>query len=1029
MNEFILNALLQLFAIIANVSEDGISFKARNIVKSYLSKHLSSNLIRKYLKLFDDYLRIHHPDIMGEEGAGGQTTISDSLKVTEIGKAINRNLLQREKFVVFLRLVEFINEDEVMTKKELDFIKTVANTFNISGAEQNNIKAFVLDSLSDKIDTDRLLIVDDESKPAIPDTRHIRVHEMEGRIVILRHASTNTFVFRYTGNSTLYLNGYNIIPGRIELMEQGAMITGHKINPIYYSDVSNRFHHSEKASRIHFVAEEIEFQFKNSSKGIKRFSFEKESGHLIGIMGGSGVGKSTLINLLSGKLKPLAGRITINGIDIHKEPDKIQGLIGFVPQDDLLMEELSVFENLYFNAKLCLSNFSEHEILRRVNQILIDLELEDSKHLKIGNPLKKFISGGQRKRLNIALELIREPGVLFVDEPTSGLSSLDSEKVMLLMKEQALKGRLVVANIHQPFSDIYKLFDQIIILDKGGYIIYKGNPIDAIVYFKTLSNYVNAEEGHCISCGNVMPEEILQIVEAREVDEYGKLTKERKVDPEEWYTVYKDKIESKQEIRPREGKLPEIDFRVPGAFSQFRIFILRNVLSKLANRQYLLVNFLEAPLLALIIGYFTKYISDPSSGATYVFRDNVNLPAYLFMSVVVALFMGLMVSAEEIIRDRKILERESFLRLSWLSYIHSKILILFCISAIQTLSFVIVGNLILEIKGMIFSYWLILFTTSCMANMIGMNISSGLNSVVTIYIIIPFILVPQLLFSGVIVNFDKLHKIWRNPVYVPVIGDIMTSRWAYEALAVDQFKDNKFHRNFFAIEMIRSNTSYQMDVVSRLLNKVTDADYYIKKDTNPDLTGKNLDLTAKNFDLVRSELNNLAKQGVLEPFKDIDQLNLEHYNQQVYRTASDYLKRAKKQFRDVRAEADDRRDQRYTELMKDLGGKDACLGLRDDYYNDRLAELVLNKHEIESYVEIDNRLIRKKTPIYMEPLSRFGRAHFYAPVKKLGNLSIDTYLFNLTVIWLSTLLLYLTLVFDILRRIVSWSERVKLRKQ
>ena len=539
MNEFILNALLQLFAIIANVSEDGISFKARNIVKSYLSKHLSSNLIRKYLRLFDDYLKIHHPEILGKEGGSGQTTLSDSQKVTEIGNAINRNLLQREKFIVFLRLVEFINEDDVMTAQELDFIRTVANTFNISDTEQSNIREFVLDSLSQEIQTDKLLIVDDDAEPAIPEVRHIHVHDMEGRIVILRHASTNTFVFRYAGDSTLYLNGYNIIPGRIELMEQGAMVTGHKINPIYYSDIANRFHHSEASSKVHFVAEEVEFQFKNSSKGIKKFSFEKESGHLIGIMGGSGVGKSTLINLLSGKLKPQGGRITVNGIDIHKEPDKIRGLIGFVPQDDLLLEELSVFENLYFNAKLCLDHFSEHEILRRVNEILIDLELDETKRLKVGNPLKKLISGGQRKRLNIALELIREPGVLFVDEPTSGLSSHDSEKVMLLLKEQAVKGRLVIANIHQPYSDIYKLFDQILILDKGGYIIYKGNPIDAIVYFKTLSNYVNAEEGHCISCGNVMPEEILQIVEAREVNEYGKLTKERKVKPEEWHAVYK----------------------------------------------------------------------------------------------------------------------------------------------------------------------------------------------------------------------------------------------------------------------------------------------------------------------------------------------------------------------------------------------------------------------------------------------------------------------------------------------------------
>jgi ABC-type multidrug transport system ATPase subunit len=1021
MNEFILNALLQLFAIIANVSEDGISFKARNIVKSYLSKHLSSNLIRKYLRLFDDYLKIHHPDNLSEEGGGGQTTISNSLKVTEIGKAINRNLLQREKFIVFLRLVEFINEDEVMTKKELDFIRTVANTFNISGTEQSNIREFVLDSLSAKIATDKLLIVDADTKPTIPDVKHIHVHDMEGRIVILRHASTNTFVFRYSGDSTLYLNGYNIIPGRIELMEQGAMITGHKINPIYYSDVANRFHHSEVSSRVHFVAEEVEFQFRNSSKGIKRFSFEKESGHLIGIMGGSGVGKSTLINLLSGKLKPQDGRITINGINIHKEPDKIQGLIGFVPQDDLLLEELTVFENLYFNAKLCLDHFSAHEILRRVNQILIDLELEDTKHLKVGNPLKKFISGGQRKRLNIALELIREPGVLFVDEPTSGLSSHDSEKVMLLLKEQALKGRLVIVNIHQPFSDIYKLFDQVMILDKGGYIIYKGNPIDAIVYFKTLSNYVNAEEGHCLSCGNVMPEEILQIVEAREVDEYGKLTKERKVEPEEWHTVYKEKIESKQEIRPGKGKLPDIDFRVPRAFSQFRVFVIRNVLSKLANRQYLLVNFLEAPLLALIIGYFTKYISDPSSGATYLFRENVNLPVYLLMSVVVALFMGLMVSAEEIIRDKKILERESFLRLSWLSYIHSKIFVLFCISAIQTLSFVLVGNLILEIKGMFLSYWLILFTTSCLANLIGLNLSSGLNSVITIYIIIPFILVPQLLFSGFTVNYDKLHKIYRNPVYVPVIGDMMTSRWAYEALAVDQFKDNKFSRNFFATDMLKSNASYHKYVLDQVKNRIENLNFEIQKDKAYD--------SAKSLDLINAELHKLSDQGVIQPFPDLDQLSPRTFDQQVYKEVIDYLERQKRRLTRITYEALDKKDEIDRLLVEDLGGEDAYLKLEDDYYNKRLAELLQNRPVIESAVEIDNRFVRKIDLIYMEPLSKFGRAHFYAPVKKLGNLTIDTYLFNFIFIWVTTLFFYLALGFDILRRMVNWGERVKLRRK
>ena len=128
--------------------------------------------------------------------------------------------------------------------------------------------------------------------------------------------------------------------------------------------------------------------------------------------------------------------------------------------------------------------------------------------------------------------------------------------------------------------------------------------------------------------------------------------------------------------------------------------------------------------------------------------ENDNLPAYIFMCVITSMFLGLIISSEEILKDRKILKRESFLNLSWFSYINSKIIMMFLISAIQTISFILVGNSILGIKGMTLQYWLVLFTTSCCANIIGLNLSSALNSVITIYILIPFIIIPQLSFSA-----------------------------------------------------------------------------------------------------------------------------------------------------------------------------------------------------------------------------------------------------------------------------------------
>ena len=221
-------------------------------------------------------------------------------------------------------------------------------------------------------------------------------------------------------------------------------------------------------------------------------------------MGGSGTGKTTLLSILNGSLIPQEGHITINGHDISEQ--KAKDLIGFVPQDDLLIEELTVYQNLYYTAKLCFASLSEEEIDRRVMKILKDLGLDATKDLKVGSAINKYISGGQRKRLNIALELIREPAVLFLDEPTSGLSSADTEKVINLLKEQTYKGKLVVVNIHQPSSDVYKLFDRLWLLDKGGYPVFDGNPIDAITYFKSAANYADAETSACPTCGNVNPE-------------------------------------------------------------------------------------------------------------------------------------------------------------------------------------------------------------------------------------------------------------------------------------------------------------------------------------------------------------------------------------------------------------------------------------------------------------------------------------------------------------------------------------------
>ena len=265
-------------------------------------------------------------------------------------------------------------------------------------------------------------------------------------------------------------------------------------------------------------------------------------------MGGSGVGKSTLLSILNGNIIPGEGNVCLNGHPLS-DPECKQ-LIGFVPQDDLLIEELTVFQNLWYTARLCFANLTKKEIEDRVNTILEDLDLSKIRDLAVGSPIRKTISGGQRKRLNIALELIREPAILYLDEPTSGLSSTDSEKVIMLLKEQTHRGRLVVVNIHQPSSEIYKLFDRLWLLDTGGYPIYDGNPIEAITYFKRIANYTDQDISVCGTCGNINPELILTIIDAKKIDDSGNQTNIRKITSKEWHELYVASRPKFQEVKP-----------------------------------------------------------------------------------------------------------------------------------------------------------------------------------------------------------------------------------------------------------------------------------------------------------------------------------------------------------------------------------------------------------------------------------------------------------------------------------------------
>jgi len=1027
MSERILKALMQLFAIIARVdeqvdSEAPITKSAgRKIVKELLGQELNSTDVQDYLNFFDDFLISYQGKSKKKDGKRKRTSVH-SVKVLRICTQINEELAQKQKIIVLFRILEFINSNDEALEQELEFAQTVADTFNISMAEYHEVHAFVEDGLSEVKDSENLLFITNNTESRTKTSKHIFAPNIEGEIRVINIKSVNVYFFKYIGKSNLNLNGQSIVPGRHNILNSGSSIRSSKVKPIYYSDIIGKYLSDESKAKVVFKTDNVEYEFKGGKLGLHDFNFCEESGKLLGIMGGSGAGKSTLLNVLNGNYTPTRGTVTINNIDIHHQKDQIEGVIGYVSQDDLLIEELTVFENLYFNAKLCFGNLNDKQIAKRVLSMLQSLGLYETKDLKVGNPLEKTISGGQRKRLNIALELIREPSVLFVDEPTSGLSSRDSENIMDLLKELALKGKLIFVVIHQPSSDIFKMFDKLLILDQGGYPIYNGNPVDAIIYFKERINHVNSSESECFECGNVNPEQIFNIIESKVVDEYGHLTANRKVKPIEWNKHYKVRCETEIEEIEEKGDLPESIFRIPKFLKQFKIYFVRDVLSKFTNKQYVLINLLEAPLLAAILAFFLKYYNTDSATGVYVFRLNQNLPSYLFISVIVALFIGLTVSAEEIIKDKKILKRESFLNLSKGSYLYSKILIMFLISAIQTLLFVVVGNLILEINGMWLNYWSILFSLSCFANLLGLNISASFNSVKVIYILIPILIIPQLLFSGVIVKFDKLNPMFSQEDSVPLIGNVMASRWAYEALAVTQFKENSFNSMFYDNEKNKSYATWKKDAWIKTLSSKMD---YIKINiNNSDLREK----VIKALLLVKSELIKETKfvNSDLNSFQCndcIDRLVIDKYDEAVYIEVNRYLDEVlKPHYRRIVEKNRKQLNKAKTNIM-DTHGKDVFLKEKNDNSNDRLKDFVINKLEASSLVEKEGRLIQKKDLIYLDPYNKgFFGAHFYAPQKNIFGTFISTFWANIGVIWLMVMFLTITLYYDVLRKILHYTE-------
>lgn len=1023
MSEELLKAIVQLFAIVA---KERITDDERANIKEFLSLHLNQEAIRYYLQLFDDFCKTSKrmaPATTELSNVDEETAqfVDDWAQIMQISKKVNQALTMQQKAVLVLKIIELVFAEGQISERQGNLIFYIGEALKIPLKDLQAMRAFVHGQDIEELAQKNIMIIDEGSDSIEHPGPRIVARNLTGLIAVLRLQDIETYFIKYLGITSLTLNGVPLKSRKVDVFPTGSTIRGSKIEPIYYSDIVGKFLVDENQTEITFSAEHVFYHFRSGRAGLQNINIAEHGGKLIGLMGASGSGKSTLLNVLNGSEKPSSGRVMINGVNIHEHQEKIEGVIGFIPQDDLLIEDLTVFENLYYAARLCFGHYTKDEIADLVEKVLLNLGLSETRNLKVGSPLQKTISGGQRKRLNIGLELLREPTVLFVDEPTSGLSSRDSENIMDLLKELALRGKMVFVVIHQPSSDIFKMFDTLIILDVGGFQIYYGNPVESVGYFQEIVNAANKTPGACPECGNINPEQVFNIIETRVVNEFGRFTHTRKISPGQWYQYFKQKIKIPRVVQVN-ATLPVTQL-IPSWFKQLNIFSIRDVLSKLANNQYMVINLLLSPVLALFMAYFVKFYDTIDVDApVYSFYYNDDIPSYFFMSVVVALFVGLIVSAEEIFRDRKILKRERYLHLSRSSYLVSKILVLFVLSAIQTFTFILVGNWILEIPMTETRYFLILFSCSCFANLLGLNISSAFDSAVTIYILIPILIIPQLLLSGVVIPFDKFNPKVGTPRGIPLMGDVMASRWAFEAYMVTQYKDNPFEKQFYELDQKRAIADYKRKYyVPRLESKLSFVLNNRSQWHNPDNQQ-----VAGALQLLHDEITWELKGVGADRLPEVENLAIGRFDSATYDKTSKFLASLKKYYNLRRSNADTAIENRRIAMTNTPEKMEAYKTMKLRYQNETVTRVVEDVDDPVHIVEWDGELIQKMYPIYFEdhrPRGYFDfTANFFVPTKYFAGTTFDTFYFNITVIWIMSLILYAALYYELLKKLVHAFE-------
>jgi len=572
---------------------------------------------------------------------------------------------------------------------------------------------------------------------------------------------------------------------------------------------------------------DIKHFFADGQIALDSISLEARKGQLIGILGQSGSGKSTLVKVLSGEIIPTYGQMQVDGKDYFSNLHYYNQYVGYVPQDDLLYPYLTVYENLLYRLRMRMPHISMANLDQKINNILHQVNLSHQRNTKVGEFKKKNLSGGERKRLNIALELLFEPTVIICDEPTSGLSFTDAEQIIDILSSLTQQGKIVLATIHQPNSSIFRKFDNVLLMDMGGKIAYYGSPGDCFSYFDEELTQLSHRAAEIELKKTLKTSDFMfDVITYPEYNEHnepvyeqvqGYIQPKRKFSPSYWRDKYKRRMLydlmqhdiGQQTENPPLIRKKQTKHNLKSRFLLLKSYLERSFKMKLRNRTNNLITFVQAPLLGLVISFILRFTPYPES---YLYSANHNIGIYIFVSIIAFIFLGISNSIEEILDERKIILRENQMNLKVSYYLSSKLLTLAFFALVQAVLYHGIAALVLDIRGLMGISLLYLFTSGVVGFSLGLLCSSFIREKKAIINLLPLVLIPQIIFGGAVIEFERMNRnltiYHKHPI--PEIVQTIPSRWLFEGLTTAYAKRTAFHQAMARIEnkQLKARNSY-----------------------------------------------------------------------------------------------------------------------------------------------------------------------------------------------------------------------------